>query len=279
MKTRITYICENRAQLSTGMIAEHGLSILIEADETTLYDTGQGLGLIKNLESLEKDIRNIDRVIISHGHYDHVGGLMDLLQHRDEKLKVYLNPDAFKKKVALDNGPDQKARPIGWSFSREEYEKNGAEFIPVEGMARISDSICTFSNIERDAGWKCRDERLKVKENGSIIDDPFNDDLSLLLETESGPVVLLGCAHAGIVEILKDISKKTGYNEFHAVIGGTHLLAASESYIEETIDCLKNYNVKIISPAHCSGFEVACKFSMIFRKQCVNSATGVSIIF
>jgi 7,8-dihydropterin-6-yl-methyl-4-(beta-D-ribofuranosyl)aminobenzene 5'-phosphate synthase len=115
---------------------------------------------------------------------------------------------------------------------------------------------------------------LKISVNGKILDDPFNDDLSLLLETHSGPVVLLGCAHAGIVEILDDLSAKTGHREFHAVIGGIHLGTASEEYIEKAIESFRKYNVKIIGTSHCTGFHASARIMARFKKEFVPAHVG-----
>ena len=104
------------------------------------------------------------------------------------------------------------------------------------------------------AGWKSFDARLMVKEGETIINDPFTDDLSMLLETDSGPVVLLGCAHSGIVDILNTISEKSGHKSFHAVIGGTHLEPATPEYTDTAIETLKKFKIKIIGPTHCTGF-------------------------
>ncbi len=275
MKTRITVICENSVLVSLRLIGEHGLSFLIEGEHTSLFDTGQGLGIINNLKQLGKGIDAIDRIIISHGHYDHTGGLMAILKDTQRRMPVYLNEDAFIEKIALLKGPQGTVeRAIGFPLSREDYESEGGDFNFIRRFTEIDKGIHSMSNIKRPADWKCWDERLKQKNKGVIIDDPFNDDLSLLIETDSGPVVLLGCAHAGIVEILDDISAETGYREFHAVIGGTHLGTASEDYIEKAIEALKRYRVKIIGTSHCTGFRVSCYMASVFRDEFRNASVG-----
>ncbi len=275
MKTRITVICENSVLVSLRLIGEHGLSFLIEGEHTSLFDTGQGLGIINNLKQLGKGIDAIDRIIISHGHYDHTGGLMAILKDTQRRMPVYLNEDAFIEKIALLKGPQGTVeRAIGFPLSREDYESEGGDFNFIRRFTEIDKGIHSMSNIKRPADWKGWDERLKQKNKGVIIDDPFNDDLSLLIETDSGPVVLLGCAHAGIVEILDDISAETGYREFHAVIGGTHLGTASEDYIEKAIEALKRYRVKIIGTSHCTGFRVSCYMASVFRDEFRNASVG-----
>jgi 7,8-dihydropterin-6-yl-methyl-4-(beta-D-ribofuranosyl)aminobenzene 5'-phosphate synthase len=274
---RITVLCENTigVPVPMGLMAEHGLSFWIEDSGVTLYDTGQGVGIINNIGLLGKDVNAVDRIILSHGHYDHTGGLMPVLTKRDAGVPVYLHAEAFRSKVASIQMPEGEVGfPIGFQYSREEYAQNGAEFKFVDHFTRIDDKIFTISDIDRPKGWKTWDARLKISENGQIMDDPFNDDLSVLLETGSGPVVLLGCAHAGIVEILDDLSAKTGHQEFHAVIGGTHLGTAPEAYIDRAIESFRKYKLKVIGTSHCTGFTASARIMAQFKKEFVPANVG-----
>ncbi|MGV7928603.1 MAG: MBL fold metallo-hydrolase [Spirochaetota bacterium] len=279
MKTTITVICENTVGTPLPIIGEHGQSLFIQDGSITLYDTGQGLGLLNNMKLMGKDPNLIDRIILSHGHYDHTGGLMDLLVNRVSEVSIYCHRDAFKEKIALYEMPGKNIEvPIGTRFSVEDYEKAGARFCWTEGYAEVS-GMKVLSDVNRPVGWKTSDARLKQKEAGEIVDDPFNDDLSLLLMTDSGPVVLLGCAHAGIVEILDDFSNKTGVKEFHAVIGGTHLESAPDDYFQKAIDSLEKFNVQKIGTSHCTGFRRSAALAAHFKDRFVPVSAGLVIEF
>jgi 7,8-dihydropterin-6-yl-methyl-4-(beta-D-ribofuranosyl)aminobenzene 5'-phosphate synthase len=115
---------------------------------------------------------------------------------------------------------------------------------------------------------------LKAEVDGAVRNDPFNDDLSLLIETSSGPVVLLGCAHAGMVEILDQIAEASGCKEFYAVIGGTHLGSAPDDYVKRAMDAMDRYNVQVVAVSHCTGFRVACAFAARFGERFVNASVG-----
>jgi len=280
MKTKITVLCENSVIVPLPFIGEHGFSCLIESEDATLFDTGQGLGIINNLGKMGKNIDAIKRIILSHGHFDHTGGLLPVLQNKKEKIPVYLHPDAFNNKRAVIPLPQNTIEiPIGMKATKEEYEQAGADFNFINGFVKITDSISALSDVKRPPDWKTWDTRLKQKINDVISDDPFTDDLSLLISTESGPVVLLGCAHAGIVEILKDLSEKTGYNEFHAVIGGTHLESAPEDYVALAIETLKKYGVKKIAVSHCTGLRMAGRFASEFKNEFANASVGSAFEF
>lgn len=276
MKTKMTVICENSVAVpAPPFIGEHGFACLIESDDVTLFDTGQGFGIINNMKITGKNIDGIDRVVLSHGHFDHTGGLMPLLQNKKDKTPVYLHQDAFNNKVAYIPLPQNPIElPIGMRSSREDYEKAGAEFQLIQGFVKINDSLSALSEVSRPSDWKTWDTRLKQKINGAITDDPFTDDLSLMVTTESGPVVLLGCAHAGIVEILNDMADKTGHREFHAVIGGTHLENAPAEYVALAMETLKKYRVKKIAVSHCTGFNIACRLATEFKNEFTNASAG-----
>jgi len=276
MKTKITVLCENSVIVpAPPLIGEHGFSCLIESEDATLFDTGQGFGIENNMGKMGKQFDSIKRIVLSHGHFDHTGGLLTVLQNRKEKTPVYLHPDAFNDKKAVVPLPQTTIEmPIGMRASKEDYEKAGAEFNFIKGFAKITDSISALSEVKHPADWKTWDVRLKQKINGEIQSDPFTDDLSLLINTESGPVVLLGCAHAGIVEILDDLSEKTGFKEFHAVIGGTHLENAPEEYVALAMDTLKKYRVKKVAVSHCTGLKMAGRFAAEFKNEFANASVG-----
>lgn len=272
MINKVTVICENSVYVPLPLIGEHGLSFLLEGDDVSLFDTGQGLGVVHNLKMLGKDIASIKRIILSHGHYDHTGGLIPVLKEHGGALPVYLQPSSFNNK--LSQLPSGITVNIGMRARRDEYEKSGAEFIDVSGYTRISESIHALCEVKRPEGWEPWDRMLKADVSGEIKSDPFNDDLSLMVETPSGPVVLLGCAHAGMVEILDQIAEASGYREFYAVIGGTHLGTASDDYVKKSMEAMDRYKVQVIGVSHCTGFKVSCAFAARFGERFVNASVA-----
>ncbi|HOP62676.1 MAG TPA: MBL fold metallo-hydrolase [Spirochaetota bacterium] len=278
MIKKVTIICENSIEIPFPVIGEHGLSFYIEGDDgITIFDTGQGLGFMNNMKLLGKNIPSINRVILSHGHYDHTGGLLSLLKEREAATPVFVHPAAFIEKGALL--PSGDVRSIGFPASREDYEKEGADFKEISGFTKVTDSISAISDIKHPEGWKAWDTRLMRKSGDGVIPDPFEDDLSLIIETPSGPVVLLGCAHAGIIEILDSISEETGHKKFHAVIGGTHLDSAPEDYVVKTIEVLKKYNVEKIAASHCTGLRIAARLAGEFGEKFINASVGKTFEF
>lgn len=276
MRTIIKIVCENTVTPSLDLIGEHGLSVLIQKDETVLFDCGQGKGLLHNMGSMQIDPTGIDRVIISHGHYDHIGGLMPLLheyrklQHT-RQLPVHIEKSAFLPKWSVRTG---EKKYIGAAFSEEEYVKAGVQFTYLNESQKISNGIYAFARIARNENWKGADASLKIEHNGIFTDDPFNDDASLLVETSYGPVVVLGCAHAGIIEILKFISAASGEKKFYGVFGGAHLSRAPEDFVKDVIHTFEKYEVQHIGLNHCTGFATVGLIASHFSSKVNSAAAG-----
>jgi 7,8-dihydropterin-6-yl-methyl-4-(beta-D-ribofuranosyl)aminobenzene 5'-phosphate synthase len=260
METTITILVDNTAGGRRGTIAEHGLSVWIsQGEEHTLFDTGAGKALPINIECMKKNLQNIHRVILSHGHWDHTGGLKEVLGTRDT-IDVLAHPGIFEERFAVrkQNGKT-KYYPASIPFSQKELEQAGAHFLLKREYHEVSPGLWFSGEIPRPQGWQSSDHRLVIKRNKEDIPDPLVDDISLLLETDSGPVVLLGCAHAGTDIILDYLSDKSGYSSFYAVIGGTHLMRSNDQQIDTIITILEKYQVQKIVATHCTGFPAMAK--------------------
>ena len=250
MNVRITILCENTAS-SIGLIGEHGFSALIERDkEKVLFDTGQGLGLVHNADVLGVDLRDITEVVLSHGHYDHTGGLKDLL-FRMEGARITAHPHLFQPKYARRNG---EIRYIGIPFSQEALEGWGGELRLSEDAVEIAHGIMTTGVVPRQTAFEERDNDLLVKTEQGYKEDELLDDLSLIVETPHGAVVLLGCAHAGLINILTHVRDLTGRDSFHWILGGTHLGFCGPQRVDEVIGELQSFPIDNMGVSHCTGF-------------------------
>jgi 7,8-dihydropterin-6-yl-methyl-4-(beta-D-ribofuranosyl)aminobenzene 5'-phosphate synthase len=281
-KTKITILCENRAGATIGVMGEHGFCALIEKNnEKILMDTGQGLTLKANAKALKINLSDIRKIVLSHGHFDHTGGLADLMPPKGT-ICVYAHPDIFAPKyVRRENDSKKNEVFIGNRFTREYLESNlNAKFHFRKEFSKISDGIFFSGVIPRQTDFEKPDKRLLVKEGSSFIQDPLQDDASLLIETSSGPVILTGCAHSGIVNIMNHFSKKTGYKSFHAVIGGTHLgFLNSDKQLQKTMDAFEQYNLDLIAVSHCTGNEAAAACYSRFKDKFAFANAGWNALF
>lgn len=266
MKYKITVLCDNYVKRKN-LIAEHGWSVCFEdskSGERILFDTGQGFALVNNLKELNIEIESISKIVLSHGHYDHCGGLMTFLKERKERIPVVLHNECFKKKFAVEADHSYE---IGMQYSREEYEKAGADFITFTEEYEINHKIKIYADIQNNPD--IFDKRLSIEDekNNTFIRDPFNDDASLFIKTDLGNSILLGCAHSGVDRIIKYISGMENINNFYGIAGGSHMSKMQDNYVNEVISLLKAYDFKLIALSHCTGIEKASIMKNIFNDQ------------
>ena len=283
MTITLTTLCENTAA-QVGLRAEWGLSILVETDDVAvLLDTGQDTAATFNAAVLDVDLSALHTIVLSHGHRDHTGGLWSVLSamRRDHALRegaravnVVAHPDIWIPKYS---GPVHKNIYAGMPHVREALESLGAAFVSTSEPARISNRILTTGEIPLDTAYETVDPELYVRGEEGIRPDPMADDLALIITTDLGLVVVLGCAHRGIVNTLLQAQSVANEDRIHTVIGGTHLMKASEGQLKATIKGLKALDVARIGVSHCTGLPAAVKLSKAFGDRFFFNNAGTRI--
>jgi len=276
MELRITTLSENTAAIGN-FLGEWGLSILVESDEANiLFDTGQSISASHNAELLGTDLSRIDKIVLSHGHFDHTGGLKQLLGRMGKEIEIIAHPDIWQAKYAVGEGEE---RYIGIPFSRQELEDLGARFKLTAEPVRISEHIMTSGEISMVTDYEVIEPNLVVKEDGGYRPDSFRDDQALIITTEPGLVVVLGCAHRGIINTLYHAQHLTGVKAIDTVLGGCHLMNASEERVWLTIAALKELGVKRLGVSHCTGLPASVIMAQEFGERFFfnNAGTMVSL--
>jgi len=274
MKGKATVLCENCVFSNTGAIAEHGWSVYIESDQGNfLFDTGQGKGIINNARHFKKDLSTIQGIIISHHHYDHTGGLLDVLEQTG-KVNVYSHPELFKNSYVVDEG---KEKNIGIPFRREILESRGAQFKFNTGFCEIIPNLMLSGEILRLTEFEKSSKRFLLKTGEGYTQDLIFDDQTLIVNTEEGLIIILGCSHSGMINIINHIIDKTGKNHIRTIIGGTHLGPASEETKEKTIQALKKFDIEKIGVSHCTGLETSMRLFQEFGNRFFFCNVGTEI--
>lgn len=272
MKIDIMTLTENTA--THHFLAEWGLSILIEADnKRVLLDTGAGFTALYNAHLAGLDFREIDLIILSHGHFDHTGGLKGILERRNGPIDIIAHPSIWDAKYSLK---EDDRRYIGIPFIREQLEGLGARFVFSEEPVWVTDNIVTSGEVPFVTGYEETDRSLHKMENGSLVRDVFTDDLSLAIKTGKGLAVFLGCAHRGMINIIRHFQKITGDDRVYSVVGGTHLISASSERLSKTIEDLRKTGIRKLGVSHCTGFEASVRLAEEFRGAFFLNSAGSS---
>ncbi|MFC1957216.1 MBL fold metallo-hydrolase [Chloroflexota bacterium] len=255
MKLSITTLSENTA--GGGVLAEWGLSILVETDTVNiLLDTGRSISVNHNADILGVDLSKIDKIVLSHSHTDHTGGLREVLRKMRKKVEIIAHPDVWAAKYSRRQG--QEDRYVGIPFQRQELESLGASFNLTTESIKITDSIMTTGEVPMVTDFEeIEPNRFFMKEDTGFKPDKLLDDQALVINTEQGLVIILGCAHRGIINTLYHAQQITGVKEIQMVLGGCHLIGATEERIWLTIAALKEMVVQKIGVCHCTGLPAA----------------------
>jgi 7,8-dihydropterin-6-yl-methyl-4-(beta-D-ribofuranosyl)aminobenzene 5'-phosphate synthase len=262
MTIKLTTLAENTANY--GCLGEWGLSILVEADgKRILLDTGLTNTVLHNAAFLRVPLTGVDCIVLSHGHKDHTGGLKNALAATGP-AEIIAHPDIWKQRYSIRRGTARK-RNISLPYTRVRLEQLGAKFRLSREPVRITDNILTSGEVPLVTDFEAIDETLYVEENGKYIQDTIPDDLSLIINTRKGLILILGCGHHGIINIIRHAQNITGNEKIYAIIGGIHLFRASAERIEKTVNELKKIGiVKLLGVSHCTGFAASMQLAQAF---------------
>ncbi len=260
---------------ASGMFwAQHGISFLLKVHSggqvhRILFDTGNSWEPIDhNLRLLGEDISSVKAVVLSHRHYDHTGGLKGFLSSLNRGITIISHPDLFRPNFVLP------LREIGIPFTRKELESLGARFLLVRDPIEVVSGVITTGEVPRisDVEREMTIETYTVDDNGRMVRDPMMDDISLIIKLRGGSIVLTGCSHAGVVNIVMRASEVAG--PVRAVMGGFHLISASEERIEATIRALQDLGVEQVITGHCTGLAAECAFKRAYGEAFTQLAVG-----
>jgi len=271
---KITVLIEDSVHTG-GFKAELGLSCHIQAgDRSVLFDTGQGALVADNAARLGIDLSKLDAIVLSHGHYDHTGGLAGVLMIAP-RAKVFMHPAAMEGKYVRE--PDKSSRRIAMPEPvARSLEPLGGRLLATRESAEPIPGFFTTGEIPRTVPFETPEASL-FADAGLKTPDLVPDDQALFFESSEGTVVILGCAHSGVINTLEHVAALTGGKPVCALMGGMHLLRADAARVKGTIEALRGLNLKILAPAHCTGLLATALLWSVFPGQ--SRACSIGSVF
>ena len=274
MLNRLVVLVDNRIEEPCACTAEHGLSLWVETTQGSfLFDTGAGRTLLRNADQLGINLKDAKRVILSHGHYDHTGGLLDLLK-MTAGLEVILHPFAFEHRWWVDG---ERRKAIGMPYERADVVKAGAKIKLVEKGGAILDGCWITGEIPRPDG-KLAEANMVTSSGGRESPDGIPDDMAMFVQGKKGLTVVLGCCHAGLENTLKHICEMAKTDRVYRVIGGLHLMHAANAEIDRAVEALDQYRIEELIPLHCTGSRAAARLAMNYKGKLLFGGVGTVVV-
>lgn len=269
--------------------AEHGLSYHVQTEiggvaSSLFFDFGMDpAGMVHNVGILGIDVGTISAMALSHGHFDHWGGLMGFLHQYGSRISqgtpLYVGEETFARRFAL-RPSDKEPQDIG-ALDRDELEKLGiTNVVEVKEPQEIIPGGYVTGRVPRITDYEVGNPNLFVKRGDRLEHDFFEGELAMVFLVKGrGLVILSGCAHVGIVNIVKHARKITGMEKIHAILGGFHLVNAQASLVDRYMEDIKGFAPDYVIPTHCTGFETVMRFANEMPGQFLLNTAGTKYSF
>jgi 7,8-dihydropterin-6-yl-methyl-4-(beta-D-ribofuranosyl)aminobenzene 5'-phosphate synthase len=280
----IVVLCEDSVLYESPYLGQHGISLLARArsegiSRNILMDVGQNpSALLGNFSLMNIDPKEVDGIVITHCHYDHTRGLAEVLRAIGKSdLPVVAHPKLFR--LNFITTPHLRHVGVMQGDSAERLREAGAELFLTSDPLQLMPGLFTTGEVKRQTEYEeVGIGGLSTLEDGHLKKDEMPDDLSIVACVRGhAPVIMTGCSHAGIVNIVKQVSSMCDTTSFENVLGGFHLVEASEERIKKTCTGLAAFDLKAVMPGHCTGFRAQAALYASFGKAFTPLQTGMHI--
>ena len=277
---QLTFLVDNYSLIGTTFLAEPALSVLVREDgRRILFDAGYSDAFLKNARQMGHDLLNLDWIVLSHGHFDHTWGLDVLIRHYFEaerskqplsRPRLLAHPEAF---VTKRKGMQPE---IGMLLAKDKLNTQFELTLSTEPVW-LTEKLVALGQIERVLDFENPPPLGERMEPDGPVPDHMPDDTALAYVSESGLVVISGCAHAGICNTVEQARRVTGVDRVRAVLGGFHLLHADAARLDATTDYLAGLDLESLHACHCT--DLAAKVALARKCPLMEAGSGVSLEF
>jgi len=274
----MTVFSDNYASLrSRGCWAQHGFGAFLEfkfedLSLNVVFDCGPSVDIVKhNLDLLKLDFSGVNAVFLSHGHYDHTGGLIEVVKRIGRRVPVVVHPKTFSNRFAK-----RDLRVVGVPFKPNDVESAGGIVVQCRNPIDFGGKVFLSGEIERVNDFE-KVEGYVIEEGDRLVDDNIIDDRALIANLNGEFIVLTGCAHSGLINTLHYAMKEFNARKFKAIIGGFHLESASNELISRTVGELRKIDFQYIVPMHCTGIKMTAALINSFGEKVKVLGVGESL--
>lgn len=287
---RVSILNENTVY-KRGFLGEHGLSLLIETGEKRyLFDTGQSHVFLHNAGKMQVDLNDLDGIILSHGHYDHCGGMESWRKAQaaagtsgSREIPIYISEKALEKKYT-ENPGNGKLRYIGVEENEEVWKDSpgSRKFVYTkESCSEIADGVYLLSNIPYVTEFEPVPKGFwKESLSGAGLEltaDTMEDEQLLVIRSENGLCVFAGCAHPGMINCLRFVQSQFPGERIHSLVAGMHLKGCTSARLQATIQAIKELEMDVLVPLHCTGITAIAAMKEALKDRCMLAEAGKKI--
>lgn len=277
---QLTFLVENNSLVGKPFLSESALSMLIEDDDTRiLFDLGYSNAFLTNATKMGKDLRQLDWIVLSHGHFDHTWGLDLLIRHYFESISVKIpasRPTLLAHPQAFISKADRGENEIGMMLTEDKLSRH-FEVQKANEPVWLTEKLVTLGEIKCSLDFEPPTSLGKRLEPTGEVDDFIPDDTAMAYVSDKGLVVIAGCAHAGICNTIEQAKRVTGIDEVHTVLGGFHLQKAKPERLDPTTDYLAMLNLEGLYACHCT--DLAAKIALARKCPIKEVGSGLSLAF
>ena len=269
---KIVFLCENKTD-NPLCTAEHGLSIYIETSSLKLlFDTGATNMFSENAKSLNVDLSTVDACVISHGHYDHTGGV-PLFCEINKKAKVYIHESGFGEAYGQENGKlDEKPCSILWD--NKVRQKLNDRIYLTSGVFKLSEDVIISGEIPEEYGFEPTEDFFEKQPDGTLRRDPMKHEQILIVREKDGLYIFSGCSHKGVMPAIRYIKALFPDEGIRLFAAGMHLYNSDKEACIKVVEELKKAGVGTVMPVHCTGIEAICDMKSAFGDACIVATAG-----